>query len=143
MKKKICISILLFVIAYITFIVSLGIAFQEQTYLDITEANKQSIYDILNEYVDNIDTINRISIGSGVHSGELCLYYTNGNQEILYPRSVARIDDIHKLVEENGYDYENILMPIVCISLIVMFSIFIYVVYCIIRFIKKIIRKYT
>ena len=143
MKKKICISILLFVIAYITFIVSLGIAFQEQTYLDITEANKQSIYDILNEYVDNIDTINRISIGSGVHSGELCLYYTNGNQEILHPRSVAGIDDIHKLVEENGYDYENILMPIVCISLIVMFSIFIYVVYCIIRFIKKIIRKYT
>ena len=143
MKKKICGLIILFIVSFIAFFVSLGIAFQEQTYLDITEENKQSIYDILNGDVDNIDTIKRISVGSGFHSGELCLYYTNGNQEILYPRSVAGIDDIYKLVEENGYDYENILKPIVYISLIVMFSIFVYVVYCIIKFIKKVISKYN
>jgi len=143
LKKKVLIPIILFVVSFITFIVALSLAFQEQTYLDITEENRQIIYNALNSnYLDNIGKINKVSAGSGFHSGELCLYYENGDKEILYPVNVANFDDISEFIKENGYDYDNILMLMVCISLIVMFSIFIYTVYCIFKFIRKIIGKY-
>lgn len=60
MKKKILIPIILFIIAFITFIDSLSNVFQEKTYLDITEENKQIIYNAFNNYVENIDEVYRV-----------------------------------------------------------------------------------
>lgn len=143
MKKKVLIPIILFVVSFITFIVSLSLTFQEQTYFDITEENRQIIYNAFNNYVENINEVNRVSAGSGFHSGELCLYYENGKQETLYVYGNSGLGEIDIYIRDNGYNYDNILMVLVGLSFIIMFSIFIYAVYCIFKFIKKVIRRYN
>lgn len=139
-NKNIITSILFYLIAFIVLIHCAKILFEEQTYLDVNENNRQSISEALSEMINNDSPIVKVSIGNGFHSGEFHVYYKSGEREkfiITEGSRVGKVDGhyIDGYVRENGYNYDYIAVTIAMIVVILV------VVVTIIKIIFSIKRK--
>lgn len=113
-NRKIIISVLFYLIAFIVLINCARIVLEEQTYLEVNEENRQSIAEALKEVISSDSTIVKISVGNGFHCGEVYVYYQSGEKEkfIIGGSKIGKVGNeyIDGYVRENGYNYDDAAM---------------------------------
>lgn len=125
MKTK-YIPIFLIIVSILGIIYSFTIITQEQKYLDVTDENREIIYNALNGKVKNINLIKKVAVGQGWHTGELYIYYKHGTSENIPIYEGAKMGNIDGYIRQNGYSLDNVALIIGFISIIICFSSIIY-----------------
>lgn len=132
MNKKRLSLIFLFV-GILNIIIAFNLFIKEQIILDINYTNREDFKRAMDtDKIDNIkvDTIRKVKLGTGWHSGDLIIYYDFGKLETKIGEGMFQYGNLERYVLENGYSADNIAIMLVFIS-----------VFCFIVF--KILKKST
>lgn len=125
--KRTYIILLLILMAFCIF-KAFALFTSEATILYINWHNRREFEEIIkNDNIDNIDYISKVTYGSGFHSGELNIYYLNGeiyNEWVT--EGTVNYDQLIPYIKEHGIDSSNIaiiLMGVFIVSFIIVIKI--------------------
>lgn len=108
MKKIIIITMIC--LAVINIYVGLSLVFKESISLKINSENEEYVKRVLKKELDNVEDIDKVEAGVGFNSGNLSVYYKNG-EKITFHGLEGRFDEpIDCYVRENGKSLEDVAM---------------------------------
>lgn len=126
--KKNYFYLIFIAISIISMIISLNMFNKEQIILNINSKNKSSFKDaIKNDEINDIDSINKVALGQGWHSGELYIYRTFKKVEkVIVTEGNFKFTNLQRYVTEHGYSLDNygILFFIISIISIIICIVF-------------------
>lgn len=128
MNKKRLSLIFLFV-GILNIIIAFNLFFEEQTILNINYTNREDFKKAMNtDKINNIDvdSIRKVKLGNGWHSGELTIYYNGGILDGRFGSGMAYYN-LEQYVRNNGYSVSSkSIIPIYI-------SLFCFIVFAILR----------
>ena len=115
-KNKKLISNIIIIIFIINIFMACSLILKESYVLNVTSQNEEEVKKILKSEIENTYNIDRLELGQGFNSGELTIYYKNGEtKEIIITEGMFKDSDIG-YIKANGYSLDDIARNIFIIS---------------------------
>lgn len=127
-KKRL--SLIFLFIAVLSIIIAFNLFVKEQIILDINYINREDFKRAMDtEKIDDIDvnTIRKVKLGTGWHSGDLIIYYNFGKLETRISEGMAQYGNLERYVIENGYSAGNIM------TMLILISVFCFIIFYILK----------
>lgn len=132
-SKKNFLCYVLLALLIFNLIISLYWITQERTILYITSKNRYFINNILEYNKYNTDSIVKLALGNGFHSGSLYIYYQSGNIEEVIIEDIPNLNKLEYYIRENGFSLDILAFALGGTSLFCLFFVIVYKVNIYIR----------
>lgn len=116
-------------VSIISFIISLNMFSKERIVFNVNYENRSFFKEsVKNDDISDIDSITKVELGQGWHSGELYIHHSFGKTEkIIITEGNFKFTNLQRYVKEYGHNLDNyakILFIISIVSLIISIVLF-------------------
>ena len=114
------IRLIFVLISIFSLITAFNLMIKEQLVLNINSRNRENFINaIKDDKIDNVNSITKVALGQGWHSGELYIYYKFGKvKEITISEGNFDYVNLEKYVREDGYSLDNIANVYLVVSIL-------------------------
>ena len=130
-KNKKLINNIIIIIFIVNIFMAISFILKESHVLNVNSKNEEQIKNLLKSEIEKTDNINKLELGQGFNSGELTIYYKNGDSKKIIITEGMLNDGAVGYIKANGYSLDEIARNILIISFILL------IIWLIVRKIKN------
>ena len=119
-KNKKLINNIIIIIFIVNIFMAISFILKESHVLNVNSKNEEQIKNLLKSEIEKTDNINKLELGQGFNSGELTIYYKNGDSKKIIITEGMLNDGAVGYIKANGYSLDEIARNILIISFILL-----------------------
>ena len=119
-KNKKLINNIIIIIFIVNIFMAISFILKESHVLNVNSKNEEQIKNLLKSEIEKTDNINKLELGQGFNSGELTIYYKNGDSKKIIITEGMLNDGAVGYIKANGYSLDKIARNILIISFILL-----------------------